>query len=273
MTRQAEQMSTPNRSLNKKTRARNAAARGRRLLRSLWWIVLILAIGSILVGLLQSQRWTEKLPQVLTFPARNGDRTTPTSTARPSLTPRRPRGTPVARNKRIGLIAGHSGPEGDPGAVCESGLREADVNLAVAELAATWLRDEGYEVDVLDEFDERLMGYDGDALVAIHADSCIAKGLSGFKVARAVDSAIPQAEDRLVQCLYKEYEAATGLLTHPSTITDAMENYHAFHEIQLETPGAIIELGFLLADGHILANETDRMAYGIVSGVRCFLEN
>jgi len=183
------------------------------------------------------------------------------------------RATPGLRNKRVGIIAGHSGPEGDPGAVCESGFREADVNLAVAELAAAWLRDDGYQVDVLEEFDSRLPGYRADALVAIHADSCIAKDLSGFKVARAVDSAIPEVEDRLVQCLYREYEAATGLLPHPSTITSDMENYHAFREIELETPAAIIELGFLLADGHILANETDRMAYGIVSGVRCFLED
>ena len=52
-----------------------------------------------------------------------------------------------------------------------------------------------------------------------------------------------------------------------------MLNYHAFHEVALKTPGAIIELGFLLTDGHVLANETDRMALGIVRGVRCFLEN
>jgi len=266
-------MSVSNRVSNRKSKPKSPAARGRRLLRSLWWVVLTLAVGSILIALLQSQPWSQNLPQVLSFPARDGDRSTPTRTARPSLTPRRRQATPVARNQRVGLVAGHSGPEGDPGAVCEGGLREVDVNLAVANLAATWLRDEGYQVDLLEEFDGRLKGYKGDALVAIHSDSCIAKGLSGFKVARAVDSAIPQAEDQLVQCLYKEYEAATGLLPHPSTITSNMENYHAFREIELQTPGAIIELGFLSTDGHILANETDRMAYGIVSGVRCFLEN
>jgi N-acetylmuramoyl-L-alanine amidase len=265
-------MSASNRGSNKKGKPKSAAARGKRLLRSLWWVVLLLALGSILFALLQTQRWSENLPQVLSFPAREGERSTPTRTARPSLTPRRPQATPVVRNQRVGIIAGHSGPEDDPGAVCESGLREADVNMAVAKLTAAWLRDEGYEVDLLEEFDSRLKGYEADALVAIHADSCIARDLSGFKVARAADSAIPQAEDRLVQCLYQEYEAATGLLPHPSTITGDMENYHAFREIKLETPGVIIELGFLLADGHILANETDRMAYGIVSGVRCFLE-
>ena len=266
-------MSASNRSSNKKSKPKSAAARGRRLLRWLWWAVLVLAMGSILIALLQSHRWWQSLPQVLTSPSGVGNRSTPTRTARPSLTPRKASSTPTARNKRVGIIAGHSGPEDDPGAVCENGLREADVNLAVARLTAAWLRDEGYEVDLLEEFDSKLQGYEADALVAIHADSCVAKELSGFKVARAVDSAIPQAEDKLVQCLYKEYEAATGLLPHPSTITDDMENYHAFHEIKLQTPGVIIELGFLSVDGHILANETDRMAYGIVSGLRCFLEN
>jgi N-acetylmuramoyl-L-alanine amidase len=170
-------------------------------------------------------------------------------------------------------VAGHSGPEGDPGAVCDSGLREVDVNRAVALAVVSALRSEGYDVDLLDEFDARLHGYHADALVAIHSDSCIPTGLSGFKVARAADSAIPEAEDRLVQCLYQTYESATGLAPQLSTITEDMENYHAFREIEWQTPGAIIELGFLLADGHVLANETDRMAYGITSGVRCFLEN
>lgn len=266
-------MSAPNRSPGKKAKSRSTPTRGWRLLRSLWLVVLVLAMGSILIALLQSHRWSGKPLQVLPLLPGQGDRATPTSTARPSLTPHKARVTPGLRNKLVGIIAGHSGPEGDPGAVCASGLREADVNLAVATLAATWLRDEGYQVDLLEEFDDRLRGYQADALVAIHADSCIAEGLSGFKVARVVDSAIPQTEDRLVDCLYKEYEAATGLLPHPSTITGDMLNYHAFHEVALKTPGAIIELGFLLTDGHVLANETDRMALGIVSGVRCFLEN
>jgi N-acetylmuramoyl-L-alanine amidase len=157
--------------------------------------------------------------------------------------------------------------------VCPDGLREVDINGAVAQAAALSLRSEGYEVDLLEEFDSRLQGYRADALVAIHSDSCLATGLSGFKVARAVDSAIPEIEDRLVECLYRSYETATGLSRHESTITEDMENYHAFREIELQTPGVIIELGFMLADGHILANETDRMVYGVTSGVRCFLED
>jgi hypothetical protein len=79
-------------------------------------------------------------------------------------------------------------------------------------------------------------------------------------------------EDRLVECLYQEYEAATGLVRHESSITPAMHGYHAFRQIALQTPGAIIELGFMLADRRALTKDPDRLAQGIVNGLLCFLE-
>ena len=182
-----------------------------------------------------------------------------------SGTVRSPAGAPC-----IGIVAGHSGY--DPGAVCPDGLAEADVNMAVAQEVVALLRRRGYQVDLLKEFDERLKGYRADALVSIHADSCDVPGASGFKVARVTDSAIPEAEDRLVDCLYREYEAATGLPRHPSSITDNMTNYHAFREIDYYTPGAIIEMGFLLDDHDLLVYRPKVLARGIAAGVVCFLE-
>jgi N-acetylmuramoyl-L-alanine amidase len=134
------------------------------------------------------------------------------------------------------------------------------------------LRDQGYDVDLLEEFDERLEGYRADAFVSIHSDSCDIPEASGFKVARAWDSAIPDTEDKLVECLYQEYEQATGLARHESSITPAMHGYHAFRQIALETPGAIIELGFMLADRRALTRDPGRPAQGIVNGLLCFLE-
>ena len=171
---------------------------------------------------------------------------------------------------RVGIVAGHAGY--DIGAVCPDGLSEAEVNLAVAREVAIVLARRGYRIDLLEEYDERLAGYQADALISIHADSCDVPGASGFKVARVTDSAIPEAEDRLVGCIYREYEAVTGLPRHPSSITDDMTSYHAFREIDHYTPGAIIETGFLLDNRELLTNQPKQVARGIASGVVCFLE-
>lgn len=171
---------------------------------------------------------------------------------------------------RIGIVAGHAGY--DPGAVCPDGLTEAEVNMAIARIVVEMLRQQGYQVDLLEEFDARLRGYRADVLVSIHADSCDVPGASGFKVARVTHSAIPEAEDRLVECLYREYEAATGLPRHPNSITDNMTSYHAFYEIDSYTPGAIIETGFLLEDYAYIVRRPRMVARGIVNGILCFLQ-
>lgn len=172
--------------------------------------------------------------------------------------------------RRVGIVAGHAGY--DPGAVCPDGLTEAEVNMAIARIVVELLSQQGYQVDLLEEFDARLRGYRADALVSIHADSCDVPGASGFKVARVTHSAIPEAEDRLVECLYREYEAATGLPRHPNSITDNMTSYHAFYEIDSHTPGAIIETGFLLEDYAYIVRRPRMVARGIVNGILCFLQ-
>lgn len=169
--------------------------------------------------------------------------------------------------RHVGLVTGHSG--NDSGAVCPDGLREVDVNRAVSLRTAERLRRAGAQVDVLDEFDERLVNYRADALVSIHSDSCI--DATGFKVAHAVTSAIPEIEDRLVACLYQAYGQRTGLPRHDGSITVDMTQYHAFRVIAPETPAAIIELGFLGGDRWMLTHEQDRLAKGVAEGIICFL--
>jgi hypothetical protein len=51
-----------------------------------------------------------------------------------------------------------------------------------------------------------------------------------------------------------------------------MTDYHSFREIHSLTPAAIIELGFMLADRAIMADQPDLLARGITDGVLCFLE-
>ena len=159
----------------------------------------------------------------------------------------------------------------DPGAVCkDTGVTEAEITWAVAVRVAQMLREQDQlNVELLGEFDPRLKGYFGRLLVSIHVDSCL-KGLSGYKVARLIQSAVPEEEDRLVNCLREKYGAHTGLKESRDTITPDMQEYHAFREIAFTTPGAIIELGFL-SDDQSLLKQTDMPARGVVEGIRCFL--
>ena len=174
----------------------------------------------------------------------------------------------LAAGFRVGIVAGHSGY--DSGAVCPDGLTEAEVNLDIAERTADRLRKAGASVDLLDEYDPRLRGYSADAFISIHADSC-ERSLSGFKVARVEQSAVPQVEDRLVDCLWEQYGDTTGLPAHPGTITYDMRDYHAFREINPQTPGAIIEVGFLGGDRRLLTNQPALVASGVAEGIFCFL--
>lgn len=190
--------------------------------------------------------------------------------ARPSPTPA-PSSTPTLTPLRIGIVAGHRGY--DSGAVCSDGLTEADVNFEIAQRIVATLRNRGYVVDLLDEFDARLTNYRALALVSIHADSCefINQEATGFKVARVLDSKVPQVEDRLVACLRDRYAAFTGLHFHANSITPDMTSYHGFYEIAPETPAAIIEIGFLYLDRPLLTQQPNRVAQGIVEGIVCFL--
>jgi len=171
---------------------------------------------------------------------------------------------------KVGIVAGHYGF--DSGAICPDGLQEVEINLAIAEKVVALLRRKGYQVELLGEFDEAILGYQANAFVSLHSDSCDIPGASGFKVARVTNSAVPEEEDRLVECLWDEYEKWTGLARHEDSITLHMRQYHAFRKIDPETPGAIIEMGFMLDDRNILLYEQQKVARGIASGVICFLE-
>ena len=222
-------------------------------------ILIILAVISVILGI---QLFGGKgTPPIIQIPAPEGDSD---STAVPIVA------SQIPARFLIGIVSGHRGY--DPGAVCDDGLTEADVNYAVAVEVVDLLTRRGGQADLLDEFDERLTDYQADALISIHADSCNILGATGFKTARVTDSAIPEAEDKLVACLNREYATATGLTPHPGSITDGMTDYHAFNQIDPQTPGAIIETGFLLDDRALLAERPKIVARGIAAGILCFLE-
>jgi len=194
----------------------------------------------------------------------------PTRTPRPTKTPAGPTSTPTPHVFRVGVVAGHW--QSDSGAVCDDGLQEVTINLDVASRVVAILQYEGYEAELLAEFSDKLEGYQADAFVSIHTDSCAYPEASGFKVARVAGSAIPEEEDRLVDCLIREYGRATGLPFHRNSVTYDMTLYHAFREIDPQTPAAIIELGFMAADRELLTEHAYEVAQGVARGIACFLE-
>lgn len=169
---------------------------------------------------------------------------------------------------QVAIISGHRGF--DSGAVCQDGLMEALVNEEIATRVVKLLQAQGVSVMLLDEYDPRLQGLHTRALLSIHADSCIDQ--SGFKVASAEQTAIPEQDQLLVDCLREKYSEATGLAFRPTAITKDMTQYHAFQRVADDTPGAIIETGYLGGDRALLVDDPDRVAAGIVKGILCFLD-
>ena len=179
---------------------------------------------------------------------------------------------------RIGIVAGHNG--NDSGTVCtddngEVSLTEADLNLKIATLVRDSLVAQGFEVDLLNEFDTRLNGYRAVALVSIHNDSCqyVNDQATGFKVAASMETRDVNRAQRLTACLTDRYEHNTGLTFHAGSITGDMREYHAFSEIDPNTITAIIETGFMYLDRDILTKETSRVAEGVTQGILCFVNN
>jgi N-acetylmuramoyl-L-alanine amidase len=191
-------------------------------------------------------------------------RATPTPPDQPTPTPR--------TNPLIGIVAGHSG--NDSGAVCADGVTEASVNEKVAAFVKEQLVAQGYDVDILQEFDPRLTGYKATILLSIHADSCdyINDLATGFKVSSALANPHPERAARLTACLRNRYGQVTGLPLHTSVTVD-MTSYHAFAEINPDTTAAIIEVGFLNLDKELLTKQPELLAQGIVSGVSCYMNN
>lgn len=181
-----------------------------------------------------------------------------------------PEGFPV---NKIGIVVGHRG--NDSGAVCASGLTEVEVNSTIASFVQKKLTDLGYEVELLDEFDPRLVGYQAVLLLSIHADSCdyYSDSATGFKIAAALSETKADNAGRLVACMADRYHQITGLQYNYHTVTVDMTSYHAFTEIDPLTTAAIIETGFLNLDQEILTKKPELIADGIVAGIQCYLNN
>ena len=173
----------------------------------------------------------------------------------------------------VGLVVGHWGH--DTGAICPAslgGYMEVDINYTIADLTRQYLQAEGVKVDLLKEFDNHLEGYLSNALISIHADTCeyIPELGTGYKIAEAADNKRPEQAARLMACLKNRYGEATGL-RYDHRITQDMTSYHAFGEIDPNTPAVIIETGYMNQDRELLTKNPSLVAKGITAGIMCYL--
>ncbi len=154
-------------------------------------------------------------------------------------------------------------------------MKEVDLNLQIASLVQKLLTEEGYNVELLSEFDSRLKSFQAAAIISIHNDSCdfVNTAATGFKVASAMANHQPERGARLTACLRARYGALTNLPLHSTSVTPDMTSYHAFGEIDETTPAAIIETGFMNLDRQFLTQKTDVVAQGVANGILCYLRN
>ena len=169
---------------------------------------------------------------------------------------------------RVAIISGHTGF--DSGAVCDDGLTEEMINSEIAQQVYGRLQELGIKTEVLDEFDPRLQGYSGTALISIHADSCqyINELATGFKV-----SGSPYTDSAALSiCVEDAYANSTQLPYHANTITPDMADYHAFREVAPGMQAIIIEIGFMNLDRELLTNNQAPIVDGLVNGITCYLD-
>ncbi len=199
------------------------------------------------------------------------------------LAPTAPAPPPI--NARVGIQVGHWEAANLPdelatlrteGGGQAGGFAEVDINYAIAKRVAALLAARGITVDLLPATVPP--GYAAQAFVAIHNDYNNQPAMSGYKLARFRDSAIPARDDALIAAISADYSAATG--QQPDTyVTRAMTGYYAFnsgafqHAISPQTPGVIIEMGFLTnpTERALLVEQQDRVAGGIAAGIIRFL--
>lgn len=254
--------------MNRSTGSRTARPAGDSARDAVRFIATTLAVGIILATVFTAFTPTRQLPISAAIPI-SAAAATRISEQSPTLAPTA-MATALIDLPRIGIVSGHRG--NDSGAVCPDGLTEAEVNEDIATRVKVGLEANGFAVDLLDEFDRLLYRYSARAIVSIHADSCsyINDLATGFKVAAARNSPVPDSAVRLAACLTDRYGRVTGLSFHEGSITPDMTFYHGFDELGEGTPAAIIETGFLNLDREFLTGQPEVAAQGIIEGIVCY---
>ena len=178
-----------------------------------------------------------------------------------------------SRTVRVGIQSAHY--EHNEGNVCPDGIREVDVAYVIANKVNLLLASSGVSVEILNEYDLRLINYKADALISIHTGSCTdaSAAISGFKIGTSLSSQNIEQVNILSACLAEEYMLNTGLAFGYRVIADDEIESHTFLDVNPQTPVLLIETGSLAVDRAILIEGADRAANGIAAGILCYLKN
>ena len=182
-------------------------------------------------------------------------------------------GSGLPASVHVGIQIGHY--KHDEGNTCPDGIKEVDVDYVIASKVQALLATTGVNVDMLDEYDLKLLNYKSDVLVSIHTGSCTdaSAAVSGFKIANQLRNESLDNTNNLAACLGDAYHQNTGLAFGYEIITDDNPLSHTFIDINPQTPAVLIETGSLAVDREIIINNSDRAANGITAGILCYLKN
>ena len=174
---------------------------------------------------------------------------------------------------RIGIHSGHY--KHDEGNVCPDGIREVDVAYVIANKTSLLLAASGITVEILNEYDLRLINYKADALISIQTGSCTdaSAAISGFKIGTSLSTPNLDQVNALSACLAEEYQLNTGLMFGYRVVTDDEVDSHTFLDVNPQTPVVLLETGSLAVDRAILIDGADRAANGITAGILCYLKS
>ncbi len=174
---------------------------------------------------------------------------------------------------QVGLQIGHF--KHNEGNACPDGIKEVDVDYVIANKVSLLLAASGISIEVLDEYDIKLINYKADALISIHTGSCTdpSAAVSGFKIGTGANIADPTRTNMLAACLGEQYQQNTDLTFNYFVIPDDFPVSHTFLDVNPQTPIVLIETGSLAVDRNILIDQSDRAANGITAGVLCFLKS
>ena len=155
------------------------------------------------------------------------------------------------------------------------GANEVDVTLDVAQKTVNYLMSHGVKAVVLPSTIPE--GYCASAFVAVHADGNDDSSVYGYKVAPSLWDTDGKAHS-LSDTIQVDFGQETSMSLNP-TVTDNMTQYYAFnfqkfsHTINANTPGALIEVGFISndIDRSMMINHSEEMATGIGKGIVDYL--
>lgn len=200
----------------------------------------------------------------------------------------------IGQSITVGIQAGHW-PNESGALSCDRKTTEAEINIAVARKIKEILIKKNIRVDILEGTAAAVHNYSASAFVSLHTDYCAGNN-SGFKISRwkglpgsGVDGSGDQS-DKLVQFLWAEYAKATNLPKDTSTYhyTPCLMTYYALNPVDWgpicigngldwtqmrgisdDTPGAIIEMGWLSGDLQLMTSEEgqEKMALGISNAI------